>query len=59
MCRCILRSYATIDGFSACNFFTVNRGLVTSITGYLVTYIIVLIQFKVSDLNQSYISKAE
>ncbi len=39
-------------GFSACNFFTVNRGLVTSVLGYLVTYIIVLIQFKVSDLTR-------
>ncbi len=39
------------DGFSASNFFTVNRGLVTSIAGYLLTYIIVLIQFKVSDIS--------
>ncbi len=50
--RCVIRSYEGLVGFSACNFFTVNRGLVTSIVGYLVTYIIVLIQFKVSDVSE-------
>jgi hypothetical protein len=39
------------EGFSAANYFKVNRGLVTSIAGYLLTYIIVLMQFKISDVS--------
>jgi len=45
--------YNDMNGFSACNYFTVNRGLVTSIVGYLATYVIVLMQFKISDVRSS------
>ncbi len=41
------------EGFSAANYFKVNRGLVTSIAGYLLTYIIVLMQFKISDIRET------
>jgi hypothetical protein len=49
--RWAIRQYQGIRGFSVCNYFTVNPQLVTSIMGYLCTYIIVLMQFKVADLT--------
>ena len=48
--RSIIRLYQDIDGFSANSFFTVNHGLVTAIMGYLATYLIVLVQFKLADV---------
>ena len=47
-----IRRYVEIDGFSAHNYFVVNRKLVTSILGYLSTYIVVLVQFKIADLHK-------
>ncbi len=46
---CQVRRYRDVGGFSACNFFTVNKSLVASIVGFMTTYIIVLVQFKQAD----------
>jgi hypothetical protein len=40
------------DGFSAVGFFHLNRSLMTSVVGALVTYLIVLLQFKQADMRQ-------
>ena len=48
--RGAVRKYQEVKGVSAHNFFTVNHELVTSILGYLTTYIIVMVQFKITDL---------
>ena len=39
-------------GFSAAGFFELHRGVLTSLVGALVTYLIVLLQFKAADLQQ-------
>ncbi|TRY71508.1 hypothetical protein TCAL_06107 [Tigriopus californicus] len=39
-------------GFSASGFFYLNRSLLTSMFGSLATYLIVLLQFKISDINE-------
>lgn len=39
-------------GFSASGFFYLNRGLLTSMFGSLATYLIVLLQFKISDISE-------
>ncbi len=40
------------EGFTANGFFSLHRGILTSLVGSLVTYLIVLLQFKVTDLNE-------
>lgn len=47
--RCTIRKYSEITGFSADNYFVVNNAMVTSILGYLTTYLIVLVQFKIAE----------
>ena len=36
------------DGFSCCGFFTINRPLLTAVSGQLLTYIMILIEFKLN-----------
>ena len=49
--RSTIQKYMEVKGFSASNYFLVNRPLVSSILGYLSTYIIVLVQFKIADIQ--------
>ena len=45
----ILEKLKRFQGFSAMDFFTLNKPLLTSITANFVTYLIVLIQFRASE----------
>ena len=47
----VIKKYEKVDGFSASSYFNLNRNLLTSIVGSLVTYLIVLLQFKIADLQ--------
>ena len=46
----VIRSYEGKDeGFSASGYFSVNRALVPPVLGSLVTYLIVLLQFRAGE----------
>ncbi|TRY63252.1 hypothetical protein TCAL_05777 [Tigriopus californicus] len=51
--RCTIRKYSEITGFSADNYFVVNNAMFTSILGYLTTYLIVLVQFKIAERSHA------
>ena len=44
----IIKDIEAIGPFTGCGFFDVEKRTVTSIIGYTVTYLIVLIEFKTS-----------
>lgn len=44
----ILFMLEKFDGFSACGYFKLSKSLIPSIIGNLLTYIVILVQFKVS-----------
>ena len=44
-----IRSYEGNQGFSANGYFNLNRGLMSSVVGSLVTYLIVLLQFRAGE----------
>ena len=39
-----------VDGFSAKGFFKVDRSVLTLIFGHLVTYVIIMVEFKLNDV---------
>ena len=43
------RKLESWDGLDACGYFTINRSLITSIIGQILTYIIILIEFKLGE----------
>ncbi len=47
--RHIMKKLRSFQGFSALSFFTIRRSVLTSILAQVVTYLIVLLQFKVSE----------
>ena len=47
-----LKSMENFKGFDACGFFTLGKPLLTSITTNFTTYLIVLIQFKMSEIQK-------
>ena len=49
--RLVKEEYKENVGFSASGFFALNRGILTSLVGSLATYLIVLLQFKASDMS--------
>ena len=44
----ILKDIESVGPFTGCGFFNVEKKTVTSIIGYTVTYLIILIEFKTS-----------
>ena len=40
-----------IDGFSAKGFFKVDRSILTSFFGHLVTYVIIMVEFKLNEME--------
>ena len=49
----VVKIYTGCRGFSAAGYFDVNRGLVSSVVGSLVTYLIVLLQFRAGENSSS------
>ena len=49
----VLRKLRSFKGFSILSFFTVRRSILTSIMAHFITYLIVLLQFKVSEFDTS------
>ncbi len=49
--KAIIALFSRINGFSAKGFFNVDRSILTSIFGHLLTYLIILIEFKLDDLE--------
>ena len=54
--------YLQLDGFkgfNAKNYFTVNNSLITGMIANFVTYLIVLIQFKITETSSDCMGKNE
>ena len=46
--------YLQLDGFkgfNAANYFTVNNSLITGMIANFVTYVIILVQFKITEIS--------
>ena len=44
-------------GFNAENYFTVNNSMITGMIANFVTYLIVLIQFKITETSSDFMGK--
>ena len=45
--------FAPISGVSISGYFEVNRALLVGISSYIMTFVIILVEFKLSDLRGS------
>ncbi len=51
--KILKRQCKTWSGLDACGFFSVNRSLLTAIVGQLLTYVIILVEFKLNSLEDN------